>query len=176
MAVLSRRSCAFCDIVTGRQRTSLVFQDADTLAFLDLRQFHPGHTLVIPREHVRDIRAVDDKTALALVATVAYVARAVATVFPADGLSVWHSAGEGAGQEVPYLHFHVHPRRIGDDVLRVYPAAPPLPPRKDLDAWASRLRQALLKPARSSRLIPLIASKRMRPARVGRSTTARLRS
>lgn len=135
-------ACAFCSIVAGLHPISLVFEDAGTLAFLDLRQFHPGHTLVIPRRHVSDIRAVDATTAQAVM--VVRVAQAVATVFPCDGLSVWHSAGEGANQEVPHLHFHVHPRRTGDGVLRVYPGAPPLPARKVLDEWASQLRQALL--------------------------------
>ena len=64
-------------------------------------------------------------------------------VFPSDGLSVWHSAGAGANQEVPHLHFHVHPRRLGDGLLRVYPAAPELPGRPTLDAWAAQLRAAL---------------------------------
>lgn len=82
-------------------------------------------------------------------ATVVRVAQAVAAVFPGDGLSVWHSAGEGADQEVPHLHFHVHPRRIGDGVLRVYPGAPPLPPRRALDEWATRLQQAFPNPAKS---------------------------
>lgn len=142
-------TCAFCEILMGRQPASFVFQDEATLAFLDVRQFHPGHTLVIPRRHVRDIRAVDATTARALMATVVRVSQAVAAVFPGDGLSVWHSAGEGADQEVPHLHVHVHPRRIGDDVLRVYPVAPPLPPRRALDEWATQLQQALLNPAKS---------------------------
>jgi histidine triad (HIT) family protein len=74
---------------------------------------------------------------------VARVARAVDRVFPSDGLSIWHSAGEGANQEVPHLHFHVHPRRRGDDVLRVYPASPELPRRAVLEEWAGRLRAAI---------------------------------
>jgi histidine triad (HIT) family protein len=71
------------------------------------------------------------------------VARAVDRVFPGDGLSIWHSAGEGAHQEVPHLHIHIHPRRFGDDVLRVYPSSPPLPERASLDRWAASLRAQL---------------------------------
>ncbi|MGB6604560.1 MAG: HIT domain-containing protein [Steroidobacteraceae bacterium] len=41
------------------------------MAFIDLRQFHAGHTLVIPRQHLRDIRELDDTTAAALMASVA---------------------------------------------------------------------------------------------------------
>ena len=52
----SPEPCLFCEIAAGRQAASVVSQDELTLAFLDLRQFHPGHTLVIPRAHIPDIR------------------------------------------------------------------------------------------------------------------------
>ena len=135
--------CPFCGIVAGVISASIIHEDARTISFVDLRQFHPGHVLVIPRSHVADIRGVDDETAAALMVATARVARAVDAVFPNDGLSVWHSAGEGAGQEVPHLHFHVHPRRSGDDVLRVYPSSPDCPPRAVLDGYAERLRASL---------------------------------
>ncbi|MBX3147443.1 MAG: HIT family protein [Gemmatimonadales bacterium] len=135
--------CAFCDIVAGRQAATLIAADRDTVAFLDLRQFHPGHVLVVPRDHVADIRGVSDDLAAAIMLTVARMARAVSAVFPNDGLSVWHSAGPGAGQEVPHLHFHVHPRIAGDELLRIYPAPPNHPERAELDAWGHRLRRAI---------------------------------
>ena len=120
----------------------MIVSDQHTVAFLDVRQFHPGHVLVVPRDHVADIRGASDDLAAAVLVMVARVARAVDTVFPGDGLSVWHSAGAGANQEVPHLHFHVHPRRMGDDVLRVYPSAPQLPERAQLDEWGRQLRAA----------------------------------
>ena len=135
--------CAFCDIVAGRVPAAIVFTDEQTLAFLDLRQFHPGHVLVVPRQHITDIREADDAVAAAIMVTVANVARAVDAVFPNDGLSVWHSAGAGANQEVPHLHVHVHPRQFGDGMLRVYPNAPKHPDRGTLESWGARLRAQL---------------------------------
>jgi histidine triad (HIT) family protein len=137
------RRCVFCTIAKGRAVASLVFEDRATLAFVDPRQFHPGHTLVIPRRHVADVRTCDAATAAALAKTLVKVARAVDAAFPSDGLSVWHSAGRGAKQEVPHLHFHVHPRAEGDGVLRVYPAKPATPSRATLDRRAARIRAAL---------------------------------
>jgi histidine triad (HIT) family protein len=135
--------CAFCDIVAGRRPATTVYADEETIAFLDVRQFHPGHVLVIPRRHIADIRDVNEPLAGVIMATVAKVARAVDAVFPNDGLSVWHSAGPGANQEVPHLHVHVHPRRFGDGMLRIYPRAPDHPNRETLDEWGARLRDAL---------------------------------
>ena len=141
--VASGDDCVFCAIVAGRMPASIVADDALTLAFVDLRQFHPGHVLIIPRAHVADIRDANDTMAAAVACMVARVARAVDRVFPSDGLTIWHSAGAGANQEVPHLHFHVHPRRFGDDFMRAYPTPPSLPDRATLDSWAAQLRSAV---------------------------------
>jgi histidine triad (HIT) family protein len=115
--------CLFCGIVRGTQ--------------------HAGHTLVIPRQHLRDVRELDGATGAALMASVARLARAVTVTFPNRGLSVWHSIGEAADQEVPHLHFHVHPRMPGDGLLRVYPSAPALPGKPQRDDQAAALRCCL---------------------------------
>ena len=140
--------CVFCSIVNGAEPASIVFEDALTMAFIDLRQFNAGHTLVVPRAHIPDIRDLDDATGAALMATTARIARAVSSAFPNDGLSLWQSVGPAAFQEVPHLHFHVHPRLPGDGVLDVYPSAPPTPDRQDLEGYAIRLRQQLRLTAR----------------------------
>jgi histidine triad (HIT) family protein len=131
--------CVFCDIVAGRAAANIVASDTHVIAVLDQRQFHPGHVLVIPLKHVPDIRALKGPTADAMMRMIALVSRAVDKCFPSDGISVWHSAGPGANQEVPHLHFHVHPRRLGDELLRVYPRAPAQPDQETLKAWAGRL-------------------------------------
>lgn len=57
--------CVFCEIVQGRAPVSLVCEDALAMAFADLRQFHPGHTLVVPRRHLHDVRELDVRDAYA---------------------------------------------------------------------------------------------------------------
>jgi histidine triad (HIT) family protein len=54
-------------------------------------------------------------------ASVARVTSAVGRTFPNEGISLWHSIGPAAFQEVPHLHIHVHPRRTEDGFLRIYP-------------------------------------------------------
>ena len=116
-------SCIFCEIAQGTRAASVVCADDLTMAFMDARQFHPGHVLVIPREHVADIRELDEATGAALMTTLIRVTRAVDAAFPNEGMSLWHSIGPAAFQEVPHLHIHIHPRRKADDLLRVYPAS-----------------------------------------------------
>lgn len=132
--------CTFCQIIAGRAPASLVREDALTVAFIDTRQFHAGHVLVVPRAHLADVRELDDGTGAAVMAALAEVTRAVAAAFPSAGMSVWHSIGEAGGQEVPHLHFHVHPRRASDRMLDIYPSPPGTPDRAVLDEMAALIR------------------------------------
>jgi histidine triad (HIT) family protein len=136
-------ACVFCEIVRGAEPASVVWEDELTMAFLDLRQFHPGHTLVIPRRHFCDVRELDRETGAALMDAVARITRAVALAFPNQGLSLWHSIGEAADQEVPHLHIHVHPRILNDRLLRVYPSAAAEPDKAMRDKYAVTLRSHL---------------------------------
>src|SRR5580658_6345671 len=123
-------ACLFCELIAGRVGSSIIDANERVLAVLDIRQFHPGHVLVMPRRHIPDIRALDHPTGAALMRMATEMARAVDSVFPSDGLSLWHSAGAGANQEVPHLHIHIHPRLVGDDMLRVYPVWASSPTRQ----------------------------------------------
>ena len=136
-------ACVFCDIARGAEPASLVWEDDLTLAFMDNRQFHPGHTLVIPRRHLCDVRDLDEPVGAALMASVARITRAVAAAFPNQGLSLWHPIGEAADQEVPHLHIHVHPRLLEDRLLRVYPSPAFVPDKSVRDRYAATLRSHL---------------------------------
>ena len=48
-------NCIFCKIISGEIPSSKVYEDDKVLAFLDISQATKGHTLVIPKEHVRNI-------------------------------------------------------------------------------------------------------------------------
>ncbi len=130
--------CVFCGIVNRLVPASIVLEDARTLAFIDLRQANPGHVLVIHRIHINDVRELDWETGAALMHSVSRITRAVGQAFPNNGISLWHSIGEAAFQEVPHLHMHVHPRLDNDRILRVYENLP-----ENVDA-ATRERYAVM--------------------------------
>lgn len=139
-------ACAFCGIVAGTIPSSNVYEDHDTLSFMDLRQPNPthgGHVLVIPKRHIETIDALDDGISAQLMATTVRIARAMRLGSTPDGLSVWQSNGEAGGQEVPHVHFHVLARQLGDELLRVYPGTPPVASDETREALAIRLRDAL---------------------------------
>jgi histidine triad (HIT) family protein len=137
------QDCIFCQIVAGKAEASIAYEDDATVAFMDLRQTSPGHTLVVPKRHIRDIFELDAATGAALIATTAGVARAVRVAFEPDGINIWQSNEAAAGQEVFHLHFHVLPRRTDDGLLKFYPSSPSSPERSILDERAAKIRQAI---------------------------------
>ena len=138
-----REGCVFCRIAARLEPSDVVWEDSLTLAFIDLRQFHSGHTLVIPRNHFDDVRGLDPETGAALMSTLTRIATAVGATFPNQGLSLWHSVGKAAFQEVPHLHFHVHPQKLGDGLLRIYPALAQEPDKVVRESYAAALRNYL---------------------------------
>jgi len=137
-------TCAFCAILAGALPASVVHEDAQVVAFMDLRQAVRGHVLVVPRRHVETLFDLDEDTAAQLMRVAVRIARAADAVFAPDGLSLWQSNRDAGGQEVPHVHLHVQPRRVGDGLLRIYPGDAPRPSASaELDRMAADLRAAL---------------------------------
>ena len=55
--------CIFCKIIAGEIPASKVYEDEQVLAFLDISQVTPGHTLVVPKEHYRNLLEMDATSA-----------------------------------------------------------------------------------------------------------------
>lgn len=133
----------FCAIVAGIEPASIVYQDAATLAFVDLRQPNPGHVLAIPRAHVEQVYDLDAETAARLFQATVIVARAPRASLAPAGLNLSQSNGAAAGQEVPHVHIHLVPRRTDDGLFRMYSERPAYPERAELDALAATIRAAV---------------------------------
>jgi histidine triad (HIT) family protein len=106
--------CIFCKIVAGQLPSCKVYEDTDTLAFMDIGPIVPGHTLVIPKLHVDPLTAAPPAILQKLILVVQKIARAQLNAFKADGVNVMQANGQAAGQVVPHLHFHVIPRFATD--------------------------------------------------------------
>jgi histidine triad (HIT) family protein len=102
--------CIFCKIVAGEIPCKKVYEDKNSLAFLDINPRNPGHALVIPKKHIQDIFSISEGEASELIKTVRRVAIGVRKAVDAKGISITQSNGQLAGQLVPHMHFHVIPR------------------------------------------------------------------
>jgi histidine triad (HIT) family protein len=105
-------SCRFCAILRGDAESHLVLEDDETLAFLDSRPLFPGHTLLLPREHVETLVELPDRLLPALFANARLLAHAMETGMGAEGSFV--AINNRVSQSVPHLHVHVVPRTKGD--------------------------------------------------------------
>ena len=110
--------CVFCRIVAGELPSRQIYADEHAVAFLDIGPWHRGHSLVVPRRHVRDL--VTGAPALPEIApAIDAVARLLVHRLAADGVNVLSSTGAVAGQEVFHLHVHVIPRYADEPGLRM---------------------------------------------------------
>ena len=117
----------FCAIVAGRAPAAIVWEDPDSVAFLDSRPAAVGHTLVVPRRHVAHLWEADVETVTAAAAAVHEVATLLRARLAPDGLTLRQNTGAASGQDVFHLHVHLVPRWAGDGHVG-WPRRPEPPP------------------------------------------------
>ena len=108
--------CVFCRIVRGELPKIEIYENDDTLSFMDINPAAPGHVLVIPKKHCEDVFSMLDELFGPVGAAAKRVASAVKRVLNPDGISLVQANGKGAAQSIFHFHIHVVPRWLGDDL------------------------------------------------------------
>jgi histidine triad (HIT) family protein len=133
--------CVFCEIVSGRAESSVVHEDAQLVAVMDLFPVNPGHVLVIPRSHSPLLSDLDEQLGAHVFTTGMRLQRAIRdSGVRCEGINLLVADGEAAFQDVFHFHLHVIPRFDGDrfrietDVREADPV--------DLDGTARQIRVA----------------------------------
>ena len=111
--------CIFCKILAGEIPAAKVYEDQNVLAFLDISQVTPGHTLLIPKKHVRNVLEMDALTASQLFEAVPDLARKIMKATGALGMNIINNNEEIAGQTVFHAHIHLAPRYQEKDDLQI---------------------------------------------------------
>ena len=133
--------CIFCQIVAGEAEASIVHDDGDILAFMDIRPVTPGHLLVIPKRHAPYLADLDEATGARMFMVAQRLAAALrASGLRCEGVNLFLADGEAANQEVFHVHLHVFPRFAGD-TFRISADWSVTPSRSELDAQAERIRR-----------------------------------
>jgi len=125
--------CIFCAIAAGEAPATIIDQDQDTIAFMDINPWRRGHALVVPRRHYENLLDIDPEDLTKTFATAQRVAARMKDGLGAERVVLWNSCGAAAGQVV--MHFHVH-------VVPANPDDPPLPPRPESPADESDIAAA----------------------------------
>jgi histidine triad (HIT) family protein len=119
---------------------SIVFEDDQCLAFMDVFPVRAGHALLIPKKHFTNLLDVDGDVVAHLAKRLTDLVRGVKNATGADVLAV-AANGKGAGQEVPHLHFHAIPRDFNDEFRFVFPKGyrEKMSDREELDDLAKKI-------------------------------------
>lgn len=117
-------TCPFCRIVADADpQANVVGRGRDWVAFLPLEPATRGHTLVVPRMHVRNFWEASPALAADMAAACLRVGNALRELLSPEGMNLITSAGEAAEQTVFHLHIHVVPRWHGDAIGALWPSA-----------------------------------------------------
>ncbi len=104
----------FAKIVRGQMPTTKVYEDDETLAFMDVFPQAKGHVLVIHKHAAaRNLMDIEAEPLQTLILTVQKVTRAVRAALQPDGIMVSQFNGAASGQTIYHLHFHIIPRTEG---------------------------------------------------------------
>jgi histidine triad (HIT) family protein len=104
----------FARILRNELPSERVYEDAQTVAFMDLMPQSEGHVLVISREPAETIFELSPEAAAACIRTTQRLAVAIRRAFEVPGIMIAQINGSAAGQTVPHVHFHIIPRRHGE--------------------------------------------------------------
>ena len=106
--------CVFCKIVAGQIPCFKLYEDGETLAFMDINPVNDGHCLVITKDHFPTVFELPEAAMAAAGRVAAKLAKAVNAAVAPDGLNLLQANGPGAAQSVPHFHLHILPRRMND--------------------------------------------------------------
>jgi histidine triad (HIT) family protein len=135
--------CVFCAIAQGRVEAPVVFEDENTVAFLDHRPLFPGHVLLIPKQHYETLGDLPPDSVAPLFQNARLLSIAVEHGLDAHGSFV--AVNNRISQSVPHLHVHIVPRRRKDGLKGFF--WPRTPYRDNSEAESARVsvRNALLR-------------------------------
>ena len=106
--------CLFCKIIFKEIPNHTVYEDENTLAFLDIAPKSPGHTVLIPKAHAERMFDLSVEAAQALLPALKETVAKLEAALKPDGYNIGWNDGKAAGQVVPHLHIHILPRWAGD--------------------------------------------------------------
>jgi histidine triad (HIT) family protein len=130
----------FAKILKGEIPCHKIYEDEDTLAFLDIMPRTEGHALIVTKETATDLFDISPAALAKLVAVVQALASKIEEAVEADGVLIQQFNGAAAGQTVFHLHFHIVPIKEGVPVKR---HAGEMANQSELAATAEKIRKKL---------------------------------
>jgi len=134
------QDCLFCKIARKEIPANVVYEDSNTIAFLDISPASKGHTLVIPKKHCETLDKMDDKELNVLISTVKKVSKVISKI--CDGYNVLQNNNRAAGQLVDHVHFHIIPQ-YKESPIRVLEKSKPEISKEEMNQIKERIKTLL---------------------------------
>ncbi|AZJ18859.1 HIT family protein [Bacillus wiedmannii] len=100
--------CLGCKLASEEENIYKVYEDDYVTCFLDHEPFYPGHTLIVPKQHVVEVDELDDVVAKSIMDASKLIAKAIKALYKPDGITVCQNGG--IFNELTHYHMHVVPR------------------------------------------------------------------
>ena len=135
---LQKRSCVFCQIISGKIPSKKVYDDDVVFAILDINPANPGHILLMPMEHHMILPQMPAETTSHLFVAAKHLSMACIKALKVQGTNIFVANGAAAGQKAQHFMAHVIPRK-GNDALTCFT----LPKRQIAEDQLQKLNQVL---------------------------------
>ncbi|MFH0701643.1 MAG: HIT domain-containing protein [Candidatus Woesearchaeota archaeon] len=114
-----KQQCIFCQIVSGKIPSKIVYSDDKCLAVMDINPATKGHVLLLPKEHYAIMPQISDKEIGHLFLVSKYLSQVLLKTLKVSGTNIFVANGAIAGQRAQHFMLHLIPRKEGDKILEI---------------------------------------------------------
>ncbi len=136
-----KENCIFCKIAKDEVESEKIYETNKVTAFLDVNPRAIGHSLVIPKKHVKTLHELEDEIISEIFQTTKKVEKSLKASLNPDAFTIGINDGKASGQEIPHLHVNIIPRFKGDGGDPIH-AVVDNPPKEDIAETAEKIRKA----------------------------------
>ena len=136
--------CVFCRIIGGEEMVSVIHEDDEVIAFLDIHPLFRGHVLVLPKAHYKNLFYVPEALAARTFAAARRIMPGLRRATGCRAVNLFSPNGADGGQDVFHFHLHLIPVPVGEPFpLQLPHPSAPVPSRSELDVMAARVTQCI---------------------------------
>ena len=133
-------TCIFCGIIGGDETVSIIHEDEEVIAFLDIQPLHRGHVLVVPKAHHKNLFYVPEELATHTFAVAKRILPGLRRATGCRAVNLFSPNGADGGQDVFHFHLHLIPVPQGAPFpLQLPDPGAEVPSRSELDVMATHI-------------------------------------
>lgn len=108
--------CPFCDIVSGKIKANILYEDDVCMAVMDIYPLADGHTLIVPKKHYENLLEIKDEDLKSIITMSKNVSKALNEALGSEGINIISNNGKAADQTISHATVHIVPRWKQDNI------------------------------------------------------------